>query len=120
VSADGRGSRYVQLALLGEAVANLDQAAVFVWDEDRNYVAANEAACALAGLQIDELLRMRVGDLSPDRASPHFEDAQRRRQLAGRSSLTRRDGSEVAFEFVTFHTRIAELPYFVSICWPCA
>lgn len=38
-----------QLALLGEAVECLDEVAVFVWDEDRNYVAVNQAACRLVG-----------------------------------------------------------------------
>ena len=37
-----------QLALLGEAVENLQTvSAVFVWDDDRNYVAVNQAACTL-------------------------------------------------------------------------
>jgi hypothetical protein len=34
-----------QLALLSEAVDRLQDMDVFVWDEDRKYVAANQAAC---------------------------------------------------------------------------
>ena len=62
-----------QLALLGEAVEWLQDAAVFVWDEDRNYVAANQAACELLGKKREEILRMRVGDMTANRASPLFE-----------------------------------------------
>jgi PAS domain S-box-containing protein len=109
--------RFAQLALLGEAAECLQDGAVFVWDEDRNYVAVNEAACRLVGLTRAELLAMSVGALSPNRASPHFEEVQRRAPLAGRSSIRRRDGTEVEVEWVTFRTRLAGLPYMVSVCW---
>lgn len=62
-----------QLALLGEAVECFDDVAVFVWDEDRTYVAVNQAACHLVGKTRREILPMKVGDLAPDRASPLFE-----------------------------------------------
>jgi PAS domain S-box-containing protein len=108
---------FAQLALLGEAAEHLQDGAVFVWDEDRNYVAVNDAACRLVGLSREELLGMPVGALSPDRGSPHFEEVQRRAPLAGRSTIHRRDGAEVAIEWVTFRTRVAGLPYMVSVCW---
>lgn len=120
MSVDGLGSAFLQLALLGEAVANLEHGAVFVWDEDRNYVAVNDAACELVGLPRDEILRMVVGELTPDRAAPHFEEVQRARRTVGRSQVHRRDGAVVDVEWVTFHTRVAELPYMVSVCWPAA
>jgi PAS domain S-box-containing protein len=107
----------LQLALLGEAMANLANGAVFVWDEDRNYVAVNDAACTLVGLSREEILEMAVGDLTPNRAAPHFEEVQRVPRTAGRSAIHRRDGSVVPIEWVTFHTRVAELPYMVSVCW---
>jgi PAS domain-containing protein len=101
-----------QLALLGEASECLDEVAIFVWDDDRNYVAVNQAACALVGKSRDEILRMRVGDMTADHASPLFEEVQR----AGvHSGSFRFDGGEV--QYVTAQTRIAGLPYMVSVVW---
>jgi len=112
--------RLLQLALLGEAVQRGDGVAVFVWDEDRNYVAVNDAACELTGLTCDELLTMRVGDLTPNRAEPHFANAQRRPRITGRSRIERRDGTSVEVEWVSFHTHVAALPYMVSVVWAVA
>ena len=102
-----------QLALLGEAVECLDEVAVFVWDEDRNYVAVNQAACRLVGKTRQEMLQMKVGDLSPDRASPLFEEVQHGGVHTG--TLTAPNGE---IEFMTCQSRVAGLPYMVSICWP--
>jgi len=115
---DGRDTRLLQLTLLGEAIQCAKTAAVFVWDEDRNYVAVNDAACELVGLTCEELLTMRVGDLTPDRAAPHFTEAQRETRLTGRSQIDRRDGTSVEVEWVSFHTHVAALPYMVSVVWP--
>jgi PAS domain S-box-containing protein len=120
VTADGRTSPFLQVTLLGEACRNVQDGAVFVWDEDRNYVAVNEGASRLTGLTCEELLEMHVGDLSPERASPHFEDVQRHPRTTGRSTIQRRDGTQVEIEWVTFRTRVADLPYMVSVCWPAA
>lgn len=102
-----------QLALLGEAIECLEGVAIFVWDEDRNYVAANKPACDLVGRTREELLRMKVGDLSENRASPLFEEVQRRGTHTGRIDTP---GGEV--EFLTCRTKVAGLPYMVSVCWP--
>jgi PAS domain S-box-containing protein len=102
-----------QLALLGEAAECMDGVAVFVWDDDRTYVAVNTAACELVGLSRDELLRMRVGDLAPDRASPLFEEMVRGH--GPRAGTLRFTGGEL--RFLTTQTKIAGLPYWVSICW---
>jgi PAS domain-containing protein len=106
----------LQLALLGEAADNLRQVAVFVWDEDRNYVAVNDAACKLVGRPREELLKMRVGDLSPDRASPHFENVQRGAVHTGSLEINRDDGP-IAIEWLTCQSRVAGLPYMVSVAW---
>ena len=47
-----------QLALLGEAAECLQDVAVFVWDDDRNYVAVNRAACALLGRTREQILHL--------------------------------------------------------------
>lgn len=101
-----------QLALLGEAVECLAEVAVFVWDEDRNYVAVNDAGCRLVGKTRQEILQMKVGDLSPDRALPLFEQVQHPGVHAG--TLVAPTGE---IEFMTSRTRVAGLPYMVSVCW---
>jgi PAS domain-containing protein len=101
-----------QLALLGEAMECLEAVAVFVWDEDRNYVAVNKPACDLVGRTREELLAMKVGDLSENRASPLFEDVQRRGVHTG--TLQTPAGES---QFVTTRTRVAGLPYMVSLVW---
>ena len=57
-------------------------AAVFVWNEERRYVAVNEEACRLVGLSREELIGMPVGDLSPDSAAGDIERATRGAVLA--------------------------------------
>jgi PAS domain-containing protein len=105
-----------QLALLGEAVENLADVAVFVWDDDRNYVAVNRAGCALIGRTRDEILRMRVGDMTADRGAPYFDDVQHGPAKNGVLTVDRDDGP-LEIQWVTSRTRIAGLPYMISVCW---
>jgi PAS domain-containing protein len=113
---DVSGLVLAQLALLGDAADNLREVAVFVWDDDRHYVAVNEAACKLTGRKRAELLGMRVGDMSADRGAPHFEDVQHGVVSTGSSTIDGADGA-VDIDWVACHTRVAGLPYMVSICW---
>ena len=112
-------TRFAQIALFGEAVERLEDVAIFVWDEDRNYVAANQAACELVGKTHAEILKMKVGDMTPDRAEPHFRDVQNVHDgpvHLGSSRLDRADGP-VAIDWLTCRTTLAGLPYMVSMCW---
>src|SRR5581483_1019784 len=70
-------TRIAQLAILGEAAECLVDVAIFVWDDDRNYVAVNDVAVDLVGRSREEILRMKVGDMTTNRASPLFEEVQR-------------------------------------------
>jgi PAS domain-containing protein len=110
-------TRLAQVALLGESIECMEGVAVFVWDDDRNYVAANDAACALIGRTRDELLEMKVGDMTVDRAQPHFDDVQRPNVHTGSLVVDRPSGS-IEIDWITCHTRVAGLPYMVSVCWP--
>jgi PAS domain S-box-containing protein len=105
-----------QLALLGDAMSCAEQVAVFVWDDDRNYVAVNDYACTLVGLTREELLGRRVGFASPE-LEDEILDVQRHSARQGSSSFIRSDGQSVALDWVTFRTRVAGLPYMASICW---
>jgi PAS domain-containing protein len=101
-----------QLALLGEAAESMQDVAVFVWDDDRNYVAANQAACRLVGKTRGEILQMRVGDMTENRAAPLFEEVQHGGIHTGTHRFA---GGDV--EFLTCRTKVAGLPYMVSVCW---
>ena len=101
-----------QLALLGEAADCLEEVAVLVWDDDRHYVAANQAACDLLGRTRAEILSMRVGDLATDRADAVFAAVQKRGVHAGTM-----DSPFGRLEYLTCRTRVAGLPYLVSFCW---
>jgi len=106
----------LQQALLGEAIDFLDGVAVFVWNEERRYVAVNQEACRLVGLSREELIGMPVGDLSPDRASADMARVQSGDVTTGSSSFTRRDGEVVQLDWTSVHTKVAGLPYMVSVC----
>ena len=79
VTAGGFG--VVQLALLGEAVDALDGVAVFVWNEERRYVAVNDEACWLVGRSREQILGMEVGELTR-RAAPMSSTPGRRRSCS--------------------------------------
>ena len=108
--------RLLHLSLLGEAVDCLQEVAVFVWNDERNYVAVNEAACRLVGLPRDELIGMPVGALSPGNATADIARVRESEAVDGESWFTRRDGQIVRLRWTTARTSIAGLPYLVSIC----
>ncbi len=107
----------VHLVLLGEAVDGVDGAAVFVWNDERRYVAVNEEACRLVGLPRRDLVGMPVGALTDDGAAPLIEQVRRAKILRGSSRVDRRDGTSVEIDWMTFRTRVAQMPYMVSVCW---
>ena len=115
---DEASARLVHRSLIGEAVESMNGVAVFVWDEHRHYVAVNDAACAMTGLSRSELIGMPVGDRTADGAAEIMEQAARTPVLQGVMQFTRADGSDVEVNYLTMHTRIANLPFMVSLIWP--
>jgi PAS domain-containing protein len=112
----GDAFQILQRSLLGEAIDLLDGVAVFVWNEERHYVAVNEEACRLVGLDRQALIGMPVGELSPDRAAGDIARVRAGAVTEGTSSFTRPDDEVVELSWTTVHTRIAGLPYMVSLC----
>ena len=108
----------LQQSLLGEAVDLMEGVAVFVWNEERRYVAANQEACRLVGLSRTQLIGLPVGDLTPDHANAEVHRVLAGTTTDGTSTFTRRDGTTVELEWTTTHTRVAGLPYMLSICRP--
>jgi PAS domain-containing protein len=110
------GLDLVQQALIGEAMDGLVGVAVFVWNEDRRYVAVNEEACKLVSRTREEILDMKVGELTPDGAVEEIDWTQHAAIVRGGSIVRRPDG-DVEIEWVTCHTVVANLPHMVSFCW---
>jgi PAS domain S-box-containing protein len=106
----------LQRTLLGEAIDLVEDVAVFVWNEERRYVAVNDSACELTGVPRHELIGIRVGDMSPD-VEEAVSGARRLPFRHGESTMQRRDGELVHLEWVTAHTRVAGLLYYVSLVW---
>jgi PAS domain S-box-containing protein len=115
---DDASQRLVHRSLIGEAVEAAQGVAVFVWDEHRHYVAVNDAACELTGLTRSDLIGMPVGDRTEGQAGEIMEEAAQAPVLSGTMTFTRGDGQAVEINYLTLHTRIANLPFMVSICWP--
>jgi PAS domain S-box-containing protein len=76
--------------------------AIFIASDERIYVDANAAACALSGYTREELIGRSINDLTPSEDRVRL-DADRRRLLAGERGiaewwLVRKDGSLVPVE----------------------
>jgi PAS domain S-box-containing protein len=80
--------------------------AIFIADDDRRYVDANAAACALSGYSRSELIGKSINDLTPPEALPRLDaDRQRlltvpteRQALVAEWQLLRKDGRRVSVE----------------------
>ena len=107
----------IQAQLIAEALLAADVGFI-VWDEDRRYIAANDAACRLLGTTREELLGRTVGDQTTD-GEVVVHEAVRRQQLSGRLTAEKLDGSgPVELNYTTFVTRSAGMPFMASVIWP--
>lgn len=108
----------VQSILLGEAVERAP-VAILVADEEMRYVAANLTACELLGYTRDELLKLRVTDVARyEEARGDFEAMIAHGEVKGRTTVLRKDGTELHLLHRSSETTIADLPYYVAILWP--
>jgi PAS domain S-box-containing protein len=114
----GRADVQLQRALLGEA---LDQAgfATFVFEEDENFVAVNDAACALSGYTRPELLRLPLRELSaePERTLRNLQLVSSGEREGGTAKLRRKDGGVVDVGYRATHTSIAGMPFLIAFYW---
>jgi PAS domain S-box-containing protein len=102
----------IQTSLLGEAVEH-GPAAVFVADEEGRYVAVNQAACTLVGYTREELLAMRITDLS--KSTRKWDEMRATGDVSGTTELIRKDGSLAPFNYVAGATTVAGMPVYVSV-----
>ena len=108
----------IQATLLAEALEN-GPVAVFVVGDDFRHVAVNQYACTLLGYTREELLALDARELAPGRdLDEQLAAAVTARRVAGRSTLRRKDGTDVEIEFRAHETRVAGMAFFVSVAWP--
>jgi PAS domain S-box-containing protein len=108
----------VQETLLGEALEHAPVAAI-VLDETGHYLAANRAACRLAGCTREELLELGPRDfaLEPESVPAKLDEMAEGRLTSGSTRMRRRDGSLIPIEFRVGATRSGGLPHFVVVFW---
>jgi PAS domain S-box-containing protein len=114
-AAMGVSEPLIQTSLLGEAIEHAP-VPVFVADEEGHYVAVNQAACSLLGFSRAELLRLSVGEVAQyAEAGVEWDEMSRDGARVGRSTLTRKDGTSVEFEYAAGATTVAGMAVFVSV-----
>jgi PAS domain S-box-containing protein len=107
---------HVQATLLAEAIQTAEVGFI-VWDDDRHYIAANAAACALLGCTLEQLLGSEVGSRTEE-GDDLVERVVRGQGGRGRVVFERFDGGTAELEYLTFETKTAGLPYMASVIWP--
>lgn len=108
----------IQTTLLGEAAENAPLG-IFVADDEMSYVAVNRRGCELVGYERNELLALKVSDVSPFPPSrEQYAEMIARGQLTGQSRLLRKDGLEVPIEFWAHSTRVAQMRVYVAFVRP--
>lgn len=105
----------VQQFLLYDAI-DMGPALVFVADDDMNYLAVNNRACAVLGYSRAELLRMRVTDVAVSVEAPSlFAQMLNERSLQGDVMLRTKDGALLPFVYEAAEATIAGMTQWVSV-----
>jgi PAS domain S-box-containing protein len=107
--------------LLGDA-GDHARVPIIVFDDGRNFVAANEAYCTFTGYTRDEILSLRGGEsLAADEPTRRaFNDliTASPESAAGSARLRRKDGEVVDVVWLTITAQIAGLPFYIGMLWP--
>lgn len=105
----------IQPGLLGEAV-DVGPALVFVTDDEGRHVAVNRRACEVLGYERDELLELRVTDVTfPDGEPDLYLALTRRGTTSGTSSIRSKDGTLHTFRYQAMETTAAGMPFWISV-----
>jgi PAS domain S-box-containing protein len=108
----------IQSALLGDAIDSAPLA-VLVADEDMRYVAVNQYACEMLGYSREELLSMRVTDVTTSAdAEQKYAEVLAHRRTEGVAVLRRSDGAAISFRYRTGETKVAGMAFYVAVGWP--
>lgn len=107
----------IQAELISEALLSAS-VGFLVWDEDRRYIAANQAACDILGTTLEELLGHRVGDHTAE-GSEQIDAVLETGLAMSRATVERFDGSgSVAVLYATFTTKTAGMPFMATVIAP--
>jgi PAS domain S-box-containing protein len=110
--------KIVEQTLLGEALMDAPIAAS-VFDDERRYVAVNEAFCRLTMYSREELTSIRAGtQLAPDdEAREAIRSAMRSHGTAGETNVRRKDGTVVRTAYWVMETTVAHTAYYLRLSW---
>jgi PAS domain S-box-containing protein len=119
MDSDDSVTQVLHQTLLGDAWDHAGEAVV-VFDDDRNYLAFNDAYCRLIGYSRQEITAMRAGGnlAADDDSHAAFE-----RRLSGdetgvgRARVRRKDGSLIEVCYRMIETTVAHLPYYIALVW---
>ena len=106
-------------ALLTEAWHNASVAAV-VFDEDRTFVAVNNAYLDLVGYSRDEINAMKAGtNLLADEEGrlAYLELITRDERLQGSAPIRTKDDQSLMVDYVIVPTRVREHPFYMALLW---
>lgn len=107
----------IQASLIAEALLSAS-VGFLVWDEDRRYIAANDAACRILGCTRERLLGSPVGGqtVAGDEA---VAEALTGQNGYGTARVRRFDGTgELEIFYATFTARSAGMPWMATVIWP--
>lgn len=93
--------------------------AASVFDEERRYVAVNDAFCRLTLYERGELTAIKAGvQLAPDdEARAAIRTAIREHGAAGETNVRRKDGSIVRTAYWVLETQVALGLYYLRLSW---
>jgi len=112
--ADASVQAEIQARLLSEAMLGA-RIGFLVWDDDRRYIAVNDAACEILGTTREQILGQQVGGHSVD-VEEQLQAALRTGFSTGSARVSRFDGSgEIEVLYITFATRTAGMPFMGTV-----
>ncbi|MFW6104917.1 MAG: PAS domain S-box protein [Candidatus Bipolaricaulota bacterium] len=89
--------------------------AIFISDEDSQFIAVNSAACDLTGYSKQELLQMSIPDLHDDVDLQAYEDYHDKilegENVVSTAKILRKNGEKVVTEFNSNRIQIDDVPY---------
>src|SRR4051794_11835863 len=108
----------IHATLVGDAVASAPYV-VLVADENMNYLAVSDGACELLGYSRADLLQKTVADIVEESdADVRYRRMIGERSQRGRIGLRASDGRVIRAIYEAHETRVAKLPYYVSVLIP--
>jgi PAS domain-containing protein len=107
----------IQAELISDALRSAG-VGFLVWDDNRRYVAANEAACEILGTTLDKLLGREVGGHTLEGPAA-LEQALASGFTSGTTVVERLDGREpVEVFYATFPTKTFGMPFMATVIAP--